>query len=153
MLGEEFVGEIKSVTTKLKKNKNEDGSKSIIPLKKIVIKSSSITEESLAKTFPEIYNTITVGGSYTPIQTASFGDQKLGLIQLSIKPFDDEETGKEFEWYDYNRVDIKQFNIKNDEGIITYTFVVEFLTSVNDKYLDDFIGCPLEIKFNELIIE
>ncbi len=151
MLDQEFIGKLVSISTKLRKVKNEEDEKVVIPFKKIQLVSSSIEDEDLAKTFPEIYNVLTTI-TPSPLKTANFGEQNLGRLQLSIKPMDDEVTG-DYVWQDFNDVEIKQLSIKNDDAIITYKFVIEFLTGINDKYLDDFIGIPLEVKFTKIEVE
>jgi len=154
MLDQEFIGKLVSISTKLKKVKNEEDEKMTIPFKKVTLVSSSIEYDEFAKTFPEIYNVITVIEP-SPIKNASFGEQNLGRLQLSIKFLENDEveftTGNEF--VSFNDVEIKQLSIKNDDGIIYYKFVLEFLTSNNDKYLDEFIGDSVEIKFSKLEVE
>jgi hypothetical protein len=152
MLNQEFIGKIVSISTKLRKLKNQDDEKIVVPFKKIQLVSSAIEDDELAKTFPEIYATITQ--QQPPMfKSIDFGEQNLGRLKLEIKPLVDEDTLKVQDWSVYNHIEIKGYVVKNDEGIFQHKFNIEFLTGKNDTILDNIIGNACEIKFSELEVE
>lgn len=146
MLNEAFIGNFTSVTTKTKKAKNEEGEKVDIKYKKVHLVSSSIDYSEIAKTFPNIYATI-IATEPPSLKNANFGEQTIYGMNLKLRLHDSDEYEYDSEWYQYDKVNIKNIKVVNDAGILKFHFDLEFEISTNDKYLDKMIGDVLEVIF------